>query len=454
MSSDRGLLLSVGDAGEPAARALRVGWQDDADVPFRPGDEFPFEDCAVDVINVGEFAAGLTFATELHLLLECRRVLRPGGVIRIAPGRRRVPHETMTGGIDERACRDLGLVDLAAMAGLASTTTVPVAAAALPVGERHPPTIDFTKPERRVAGDPLVSIVIPAYNPRFFQACLDSALAQTYDNIEIVIGDDSPGPEIEALVRSRAKGHPVRYKRNAARLRPRANFVRCFERARGEFVKFLCDDDLLAPSCVATLLDAFRRAPDITLATSHRLRIDERGERLGEQPATVAIVPRTTVIQGHTLATAMLMAGLNTIGEPSTALFRKRDFLDRSPDYFHFGGTHGHGIIDMVMWSVLLLKGNAVYVHESLSSFRVHPGQRQHDPANLQRNIESIRSLQKAWLALQLHERQAADTLLVKPFPPGDADWHLQRMLGFAARRIVAPAAEAGGSTAALSTSL
>ena len=34
----------------------------------------------------------------------------------------------------------------------------------------------------------------------------------------------------------------------------------------------------------------------------------------------------------------------------------------------------------MVMWASLLLKGNAVYLRECLSSFRNHPGQRQRDP--------------------------------------------------------------------------
>ncbi|MEH7221468.1 glycosyltransferase family 2 protein, partial [Bacillus toyonensis] len=39
---------------------------------------------------------------------------------------------------------------------------------------------------------PLVSILIPTYNrPHYFQLALDSALAQTYPNIEIIIGDDS-----------------------------------------------------------------------------------------------------------------------------------------------------------------------------------------------------------------------------------------------------------------------
>ena len=158
----------------------------------------------------------------------------------------------------------------------------------------------------------------------------------------------------------------------SAQCRPlarRGNFTKCFESARGEFVKFLCDDDLLAPTCVASLLDAFRRAPDITLATSRRRRIDENGNRLDDQPATLPIVAANTTIAGYTLANAMLMAGLNTVGEPTTVLFRKADLLDQAPDYFRFNGAHGHGIIDMVMWSALLLKGDAVYLTESLSAF-------------------------------------------------------------------------------------
>ena len=49
---------------------------------------------------------------------------------------------------------------------------------------------------------PLVSILIPTYNrPHYFQLALKSALAQTYPNIEIIIGDDSTDNLTEELVR-------------------------------------------------------------------------------------------------------------------------------------------------------------------------------------------------------------------------------------------------------------
>ncbi|MGQ0419789.1 glycosyltransferase family 2 protein, partial [Bacillus sp. HC-Mk] len=49
---------------------------------------------------------------------------------------------------------------------------------------------------------PLVSILIPTYNrPHYFKIALESALAQTYSNIEIIIGDDSTNDETATLIR-------------------------------------------------------------------------------------------------------------------------------------------------------------------------------------------------------------------------------------------------------------
>jgi len=411
MTAGAALTVEIGGsgAGEKLAKCLSMGWHAGADVPFHPGEDFPFDDRAVGVIACGKFVHDLDRAASLHFLLECRRTLQAGGRMTVAPRA-----DTKSSGADD-------LPRVAALAGLDAAAG------------------GFTKRDRQLHGDPLVSILIPAYNPGLFAAAFESALEQTYANIEIVICDDSSGPEIEAMVRAGASRVPIRYFRNTPRLRPRGNFTRCFEEARGEFVKFLCDDDLLAPDCVASLLDAFRYAPDITLATSRRRRIDESGGSLRDQPATTPIVVGDAVIAGTTLANAMLMAGLNTIGEPSTVLFRKAELLDQAPWFFRFDGVDGHGVIDMVTWAALLLKGDAVYRTDALSSFRVHPGQRQHDPSKAQRNVDSIRELQATWLDLRLHERSAPDVLWTKSFPPGnEEDWRAQPVIGFAARPVVA----------------
>lgn len=426
------LFVSIGTFDTPAPGWLAMHERDDADVPFRIGDEFPFDDRGADGIACSDFVAGLARADLLWFLLECRRVLKPRGLLSL-----RLSHPSD----DDGVARIRWGSSLAGLEAASATTVAPHCRRALAVlHDANAPgaTVELTKRDRGVSGDPLVSILIPAYSPRYFAACLDSALDQTYRNLEIVICDDSSGPEIEALTHARGDDREIRYLRNPMRLHGRGNFSKCLESARGEFVKFLCDDDLLAPPCVATLLDVFRHAPDVTLATSYRRRIDEHGRRLPDQPATVPIVNADTSIAGFTLANAMVMAGLNWVGEPSTVLFRKADLLDRAPDYFQFNGVRGLGIIDLVTWSALLLKGNAVYLTQALSSFRIHAAQRQHAPEAAQRTVESIRSLQAAWLELKLADRLSPHLLFTKPFPQDSAgDWQMRPVLSqFAVRRI------------------
>jgi glycosyltransferase involved in cell wall biosynthesis len=400
------LRVCVADRDRRRDGMLALDGQDDADVPFAFGDELPFVDRGVGEIRAGSAIGELDRPGQLQFLLECRRAMAPRALLHVAP-------------LPSQAARD-SIARLAEMAGLDG------------VPAREPGGLAFVKPMRIVEGDPLVTIAIPAYNRRFFAAALDSALAQTYANLEIVIGDDSRDDAIESIVRARPSRVPVRYARNPSRLGVRGNYLACFERSAGAFIKFLCDDDLLMPDCVARLMEAYRRVPDLTLATSRRYRIGAGDAVLPDQPATMPIVDADRVICGVTLANAMLMVGLNMIGEPSTALFRKSDLTARRPAVFEFDGVPGRGVIDMVMWAALLLKGDAVYLQEPQSAFRVHAGQRQHDPEVARMSIASIRELQAAWLALGLHRGRPPHIVATQDYPmQGDGDWVERQVSSF-----------------------
>jgi glycosyltransferase involved in cell wall biosynthesis len=82
--------------------------------------------------------------------------------------------------------------------------------------------------------DPLVSILIPAYNERFFGEAFASARAQEGVALEIVVCDDSPGDSIGATVAA-ANDARVRYVRNPQRLGFGANFTQCFTLARASW---------------------------------------------------------------------------------------------------------------------------------------------------------------------------------------------------------------------------
>jgi glycosyltransferase involved in cell wall biosynthesis len=282
------------------------------------------------------------------------------------------------------------------------------------------------KRRTRHGGEPLVSILMPSSNPRYFLECLDSAIGQTYRHLEIIICDDSEGDTIAAMAASRAAQASIQYVKNPKRLQARGNFEKCLSLARGEYVKFLNDDDVLEPDCVATLLDAFLQVPDLTLATSHRWPIDAASNVMDDMPATRPVVDRDVVINGVSLANAVIMYGLNFIGEPSTALFRRSDLDTKwagdDPRPFQFNGEEVRGAIDLAIWSRLLVQGNAAFIRKRLSRFRIHDEQAQARQEVVERSIIGMRGLQRRWIELGLFRLFPPHLLLCQPLMRGSAE--------------------------------
>jgi hypothetical protein len=391
---------------EHRAGRIDVSARENADVCLMPGEELPFEDRAVASLALGAAVASLSTRDQIQLLIECRRVLAPDGWILLAES--------------SAAILQAQLARWAALVGL-----VPIPDDAARLG--------WTKRGHDPGAVPVVSIAIPSSNPRYFLECLDSAIAQTYQPIEIVICDDSEGETIPAMVESRAGRASIRYAKNPQRLRARMNYEKCLSLARGEYVKFLNDDDVLEPGCVAQLVNVFQQVPDLVLATSHRFRIDAQSRVIDDMPATRPIVTRDVIVDGISLANAAIMYGLNFIGEPSTAMFRKRDF-ERRPILdgerpFHFNGEEVRGAIDFAMWSRLLVQGNAAFLKARLSRFRVHSEQAQARPEVVARSVAGIRALQRQWVELGLFRSLPPHLLRLHSFPRSNAeadDWRLE----------------------------
>jgi glycosyltransferase involved in cell wall biosynthesis len=262
----------------------------------------------------------------------------------------------------------------------------------------------------------LVSILIASWNPRYFEKALRSALAQTYRNLEIVVCDDARDGAIEAIVnKCRALAVPIFYERNAERLMTRKNYERCFARANGEYIKFLNDDDLLEPRCVERLVAALEAEPSAVLATSARCVIDERGGPMHDMPATTPLFASDHFVDGQSLANALLLLGLNFIGEPSTALFRRDVAQVNGEALLEFSGERGRGVTDFVLWTRLLCRGDAVYLRERLSNFRVHPEQRQALAEVRARALDAIPALREKWIELGLHEAMPPNVLRARP---------------------------------------
>ncbi|MBK8323013.1 MAG: glycosyltransferase family 2 protein [Betaproteobacteria bacterium] len=241
---------------------------------------------------------------------------------------------------------------------------------------------------------PLVSLLIPAYRPRFFGEALSSARAQRHASLEIVVGDDSPGEEVAQAVR--AAGDPrIRYERHEPALGFAGNFTRLFEVSRGTFVKFLNDDDVLHPDCVPRLLAPLLSRPEAVLATSRRAVIGPDGGALAGDTATLPLMPADGFMAGRALGTFLLRLGVNRIGEPSTVLFRREAVRVEGGSIFRWGANEYECLADLSLWLRLLARGGAWWVAEPLSAYRWHEGQQQRTPGT------AVKCILERWLLVE-----------------------------------------------------
>ncbi|QIV94848.1 glycosyltransferase family 2 protein [Allofrancisella frigidaquae] len=95
----------------------------------------------------------------------------------------------------------------------------------------------------------LVSILIPVYNrEHLIEETVQSALAQTYENIEIIIVDNkSTDKTWDILQKLASKDDRIKIFQNETNIGPVRNWKRCIDEASGEYGKILWSDDLIAP---------------------------------------------------------------------------------------------------------------------------------------------------------------------------------------------------------------
>lgn len=222
---------------------------------------------------------------------------------------------------------------------------------------------------------PLVSVLVPTYNgARFLDETLLSIRRQTHRNLEIIIRDDGSSDETLDIARRTAmEDRRVTVVAEPANAGGRANYIALAQLASGEYLKYCNQDDLLDPSCVATLVTPLAADPRLSLATSTRRLIDAYGRELPGRSYTAPLVDGDAVIGGRDVIRHLALRHLNQIGEPTTALYRNGAV---DPDrMFDFGHCQAQVNGDVFLWSQLLLSGDLYFHRAQLSSFRIHDGQ-------------------------------------------------------------------------------
>lgn len=220
---------------------------------------------------------------------------------------------------------------------------------------------------------PGTSILVPVYNRvHLIGACVESALDQTVADLEVVICDNASNDGTWDVCRRLAERDPrVRIFQNASNLGPVRNWLRCLDRARGEYAKLLFSDDVIAPTYLESTLPYL--AKETTAFAFSQVRV-------GETP-TEASVRFTWHRPSGCYPSRMLTHHLCFTHwlpySPGCALFRTADMrrnlrLDVPPIGQHDFASLGAGPDALLLLLTAQDYSDVGYVAEPLCFFRAH----------------------------------------------------------------------------------
>lgn len=135
----------------------------------------------------------------------------------------------------------------------------------------------------------LVSIGLPVFRgERFIAEAIESVLAQTYTEFELIILDNASDDGTAAICeRYAARDGRIAYQRNNATIGVSDNHNRVFRMASGEYFRWLAHDDRMAPECVARCVAALEADPAAGLCYTATRVIDDQDREVVVRPITM-----------------------------------------------------------------------------------------------------------------------------------------------------------------------
>jgi glycosyltransferase involved in cell wall biosynthesis len=227
------------------------------------------------------------------------------------------------------------------------------------------------------SSQPLVSICIPTYNgQRWLTECIDSALKQTYAPLEILVIDDCSTDDTAAVVRS-LNDQRIRLVINQQNRGLVGNWNECVRQAKGEYIKFLFQDDTFDPECVEKMMQILIEHPQLGMVFTRRRFVvaDDAPDALASELIdhysdlhrkfeNVGLLNDGRALFAQHVAKAF---ALSCVAEPPSTLIRREVF--RRLGLFN---TKMHQACDVEMWLRIMFYYDLGFVDEELLIFRIH----------------------------------------------------------------------------------
>jgi glycosyltransferase involved in cell wall biosynthesis len=213
---------------------------------------------------------------------------------------------------------------------------------------------------------PRVSIGLPVYNgENYLREAIESILAQTYEDLELVVADNASSDHTEEIARSYAADDSrVLYHRHPRNAGAAQNYNFVFRQARGELFKWAAHDDALAATLVERCVAALDSTPGAVLAFTGTSIIDERARRVEDHRYTA---PWNGASASERFASLLL--------QPESYAFRCFPIsgLIRASQLRRTSLIRGFQSADHLVLAELALLGDFSFVPDYLFMRRLHP---------------------------------------------------------------------------------
>lgn len=223
----------------------------------------------------------------------------------------------------------------------------------------------------------LVSVVVPVFNGLpHLKDLVASLIAQDYPDLEIVFsegGSTDGSAEYLATIDDPRVRVITPDAPGAAR-----NWTAATEAARGDYVKLVCQDDLIIPTAITKQVHDLETHPTAVMAIAPRDIIDAKGNVLYAKRGCQGLTPG--LHSGADVIRDCYLKGANIIGEPLTVLFTK-DAITRSLPWDDSNPL----MLDVTQYAKVAPMGDVVVRDESIGAFRVSNSSWSTRLANVQR---------------------------------------------------------------------
>ncbi len=210
----------------------------------------------------------------------------------------------------------------------------------------------------------LASVVVPVFNGLpHLRDLVDALLAQDYPDLEFVFtegGSTDGSPQfLASLTDPRIRVVTMPAGTSAA-----GNWTAATQQAHGEFIKLVCQDDLITPKAISQQVADLLAHPTAVMAIAPRDIVDARGQVLYANRGCQGL--HAGLHQGSDVIHSCYLRGANVIGEPLAVLFRREPVLACMP-----WDDSNPLMLDVSLYAKVAPLGDVVVRRNSVGAFRV-----------------------------------------------------------------------------------